>query len=42
MHGSVGASSTDVVSNPVAIATTSNFTIVSNFAKVQMQQMVAI
>jgi hypothetical protein len=43
MHGFINASSTIVVSNPVAIVTTSNFTIVtSNFAKVQMQQMVAI
>jgi hypothetical protein len=35
MHGSIGANSTNVASNPVVVVATSNFTIVaSDFAKV--------
>jgi hypothetical protein len=43
IHGFVGASFTIVASNPIVDATTSNFAIVvSDFTKVQMQQLVAI
>jgi hypothetical protein len=43
MHGFVGANSTNVASNPVVVVVTSNFTIVaSDFAKIQVQQMVVI